>query len=92
MILVISKLHYWALFLTLFLVARIAFFGLFSEEVVILFVCYCLSLYWFVLPFLLKESMHIPMYGDELELGQDGIKRLIFFIIGIAWCVASLIV
>ena len=86
-----NKNNIWIVALCIFVLGRLIFFELLNPVNVILLLCYCISIGWFVAPYILGKDINLPGYTYNLSKGKDNAARLIFFIMGLVMCIICIV-
>jgi len=81
----------WVLSIVLFLLGRVIFADILNFITILLFFIYCLSIKWFITPFILGKDIRVPSYSHVLKKGEHDFWRFIYFFSGLAMCVAAIV-
>ena len=61
-------------------------------QIVVAFLFFSISVFWFIVPYVLGLDIRVPGYTDILKKGSDDNLRLVYFVVGVIGYIGSLIV
>jgi len=82
----------WIPLLLVFLLEKLLFEKFDPTQLIIAFLFYLTSVFWFIAPYVLGRDIQVPSYTDVLKKGENDKARFVCFLVGIFGFVVSLLV
>lgn len=86
----LSALKIWVALSFVYVSDKVFFKDFEPEKLVVSCLFFVLGTYWFIVPYLLREDMHVPGYTDVLKKGENDMARGALFATGVFCFLISL--